>query len=273
MLRQLRRRQKDLELAHVRRQQKDLELAHDMSEIIKRIHAGKQRMRKQANEDEVANIFRDQSFSDEDVKMGPRNTGWKTVAKETKVVPGGMIIEKTTRVRSFGRMKKTAFFRGFTNEIEKKGMTLVELIMALGVSGVSGVGGYRIGGAPGAVLAPVGTIAGGLAGGGIGMFAGGLGGALLGRKIDQWAKGRRKKKRWQTKMASLLDKFANRLRSKMVIEPTPKKSTILEKNPFLRIEAKRRLVSGRGRILDIPKARGLLSGSAQFANITGKEAS
>jgi len=200
-----------------------------MSEVIKKIHARNRRMRKQANEDEVANIFKGQRFSDKDIATGPRNEGWQTIKSKFEKGPGGVTIEKTTRIRRFGRMKKTAFFRGFTHEIEKKGLTIIELLAGLGVAGtLAGVGGHDL------------------------------------------YKHLTKKKDLQTKTASLLAKLANRLRSKMVIEPTPKKSTLLEKNPFLRLEAKRRLVSGRGRILDIPKAKGLMSGSAQFANITGK---
>ena len=104
------------------------------------------------------------------------------------------------------------------------------------------------------------------------MVGGGIGGAFLGRKINQLLQGRRKKK-GQTKKASYLQKFAAGVLAKMVVEPTPKKSPLLKKNPFLRLQAKRRLVSGRKR-LDVsedPKASGLMSGKAQFAYLTRKK--
>lgn len=170
----------------------DPEKAHDMAELVKKLRARKKRMRKHAHEGEVANIFEGQSFSDEDVPMGSRNTGWKTIKKETSKTPSGMVIEKTTRIRRFGRMKKTAFLKGFVDELEKLG-------------------------------------------------------------ID-------------------LSKLAAGVLSKMVIEPTPKKSSLLKKNPFLRIESKRRLVSGKGRTeSSVPKAKGLLSGSVQFAHLTQRK--
>lgn len=167
-----------------------------MADLVKKLRARKQRMRKHAHTGEVANIFEGQSFSDEDVPMGSRNTGWKTIKKETSKTPSGMVIEKTTRVRRFGRMKKTAFLKGFVDELEKRG---------------------------------------------------------------------------QTRKTSYLQKFAAGLRAKMVIEPTPKKSPFLEKNPFLRLQLKRRLVSGRSRTRTIPKVKGLMSGSAQFAHLTQRK--
>lgn len=173
-----------------------------MADLVKKLRARKKRMRKHAHAGEVANIFKGQSFSDEDVPMGARNTGWKTIKEETTKTPSGMVIKKTTRVRRFGRMKKTAFLKGFVDELEKKGFTLIE---------------------------------------------------------------------GQTKKVSYLQKFAEGLRSKMVIEPTPKKSGVLEKNPFLRLESKRRLVPGKSRTRTIPKVKGLLSGSAQFAHLTQRK--
>ena len=110
-----------------------------MADLVKKLRARKKRMRKHAHAGEVANIFEGQSFSDEDVPMGSRNTGWKTIKKETSKTPSGMVIEKTTRVRRFGRMKKTAFLRGFADELEKKGFTLPELLVGAGVAGGGGV--------------------------------------------------------------------------------------------------------------------------------------
>ncbi len=169
-----------------------------MLDAIKKLKAHKRKvLRKHANVEEVANIFEGQRFSDEDVKMGPRNKGWKVIAKETKKTKGGMIIEKTTRIRSFGRLKKTAFLRGFQDELEQH----------------------------------------------------------------------------QTKKASYLQKFAAGLRAKMVVEPSLRKSPVLKKNPFLRLQAKRRLVSGRERlnVAETPKAKGLMSGKAQFAHLVRKQ--
>jgi hypothetical protein len=167
-----------------RRRQDDPERAHDMAELVKKLRARKKRrMRKHAHEGEVARIFKGQRFGDEDVKMGPRNEGWQVIKEESSTTPSGMVIEKTTRIRRFGRMKKTAFIKGFFDELEKAGVEA----------------------------------------------------------------------------------------AKMLIEPTPKKSPVLEKNPFLRLEAKRKLVAGKRRTKTIPKVKGLMSGSAQFLHRTGKK--
>jgi len=246
-----------------------------------------ERMKKQGSEEEVARVFRGQKFSDKDIALGPRNEGWETLKSEFKPTPSGVMIEKTTRVRRFGRMKKTAFLQGFEDELEKKGFTLIELMMLLGLGAG---GGGAVGGLPGAALAPAGMIGGGLAGSavgdalarrgmsgasgiapGIGALGGTIGGALLGRKIQQWLQGRRRT--GQEKKASYLDKFA--AGAKMLLDPNVKKSPVLRKNPFLRLETGRKLVSGKKRTTDVPKAKGLLSGSIQFAHLTrrSKEAS
>jgi hypothetical protein len=162
-----------------RRRREDPERAQDMADVVKKLRAKKKRMRKHAHEGEVANIFKGQNFSDEDVKMGPRNTGWKVIARKITKRDNGQIIEKTTRIRTFGRLKKTAFIHGFLDELDKLGAI-----------------------------------------------------------------------------------------AKMLIEPRPKKSTALEKNPFLRLESKRKLVSGQGRTKDFPKSKKLMSGSAQYAHLT-----
>ena len=212
-----------------RRRQDDPELAHDMAELVKKLRARKKRLRKHANEDEVANVFKGQRFSDEDVKMGPRNKGWQIIDKQITKGEGGVIMEKTTRIRSFGRMKKTAFFRGFKDELEKKGYTLIEALVGLGVGG---------------------TLA-------------GVGGHALYKHL--------KKKKGQTKKAAYLEKFSAEAIAKMLIEPNKKKSNALAKNPFLRLQAKRKLVSGQGRTSVVPKSGKLMSGSAQYAHLTRQE--
>jgi len=263
---------------YLRRQRRiDVGAAQDMAEAIKKIMPKKRERKrtfaKQADEGEVSRIFEGQRFGDDDIKLGPRNEGWQIIDSKIETSPGGQVIEKTTRIRSFGRLKKLAFIHGFADELEKRGFTIIELLMALGVGGA---GGAAVGGFPGAAGA-LGGMAGGAALGGtvgrpgLGALGGAVGGALLGRKIGQWLKGKKKE---QTKKACL-EKFAAGFRSAMIVEPTPKKSSALEKNPFLRLEAKRRLVSGRARTGEIPKVRGLLSGSYQFAHLTRrpKEAS
>jgi hypothetical protein len=216
-----------------RRRHEDPEVAHDMAQVVKKIRARKKRMKKHAHEGEVARIFEGQRFSEKDIAMGPRNEGWQVIKSKFEKGPGGVTIEKTTRIRRFGRMKKTAFLRGFAEELEKKGFTLAELLLGAGVAGTGAA----------------------------------IGGGALYKHLT-----RKKKKKGQTKKASYLQKFAEGLRSKMVVEPTPKKSGVLEKNPFLRLQSKRRLVSGKGRTESVlPKAKGLLSGSAQFAHLTQRK--
>lgn len=247
-------------------------------------------MKKRANVKEVARVFKGQRFSDEDFKLGPRNKGWKVIERKMEVDPSGVAVEKTTRIRSFGRLKKVAFVRGFGDELEKQGFTLIELLAALGAAGA---GGGVIGGVPGALGAQAGMSA-GLIGGGVlgerygrgglgsalgmigGGLGGGLGGALLGRGIQHLFRGKSKKKE-RTKKASFVHGFLDEIRklgaAAMVVEPTPKKSPILEKNPFLRLQAKRKLVSGRRRADDVKKARGLLSRAQQFSSLFPREAS
>ena len=209
----------------------DLPTTLDWKRRAGRKKSGGPTLLKKANEGEVARVFKGQRFSDKDIALGPRNEGWQVLKSEFKDGPGGVKIEKTTRIRSFGRLKKTAFLHGFSDELEKKGFTLIEALVA------------------------------------------GTGAALGGHALYKYLKKKREKKKGQTKKASFLDKFA--ARAKMLIEPSPKKSPVLEKNPFLRVESKRRLVAGKSRTKKVPKVRGLLSGSAQFAMPTKsrKEAS
>jgi hypothetical protein len=168
-----------------RRKFTDPDTALDMAQAVKKIRGRRKRrgVSKTASEEEVARVFKGQRFSDKDIALGPRNKGWQVIKSKFEKGPGGVTIEKTTRIRSFGRLKKVAFLDGFLDEIRKQAAAA------------------------------------------------------------------------------------------MVVEPTKKKSSILEKNPFLRIESKRRLVSGKKRTTAVPKAKGLLTGAAQFAMTRKKEAS
>jgi hypothetical protein len=214
-----------------RRRKVDPEQAKDMADVVRKILVRKKRrMKKTANEGEVARVFKGQRFSEKDIALGPRNEGWQTIKSKFEKGPGGVTIEKTTRIRRFGRMKKTAFLRGFVDELEKKGFTLAELLIGAGVAGT--------------------------------------GAAVGAGAIRDWLK-RRKKKKGQTKKASFLDKFA--AIAKMLVEPSMRKSPILKKNPFLQLQSKRRLVSGKKRTTEGPKAKGLMSGSVQFAHLARKK--